>query len=69
MGFKHVRLTDARPAVRDAELSDQKMKDVTDFLKTELTLACSVLSLTIPYLASVIALLPLWKLKVLRNGR
>lgn len=29
-------------------------------------LACSVLSLTIPYLASVILLLPLWKLKALR---
>jgi hypothetical protein len=39
MGFKHVQPTDARPAVRDAELSAQKMKDVTDFLKTELTSA------------------------------
>jgi hypothetical protein len=39
IGFEPVQSTDTQPAIRDAELFAQKMKDITDFLRTEMTFA------------------------------
>lgn len=39
MGFEPVQAVDTRPATRDAELFAQKMKDIIDFLRAEMTSA------------------------------
>ncbi len=39
MGFEPIQPTDTRPAARDAEVFAQKMNDVVDFLKAEMTSA------------------------------